>query len=295
MISIVNRTVWTTTDESSPQTTIIPATTAGNTLLIMSMTPGVREASPPEFNGSRLGNPSGRFGSGFYYVVDIPASQTTLIWNELDGIVPSAVVVYELSPCTFAEDGSLDITHSNSETGYTLNQSVNSAYFEVIAQNATSGVYNSVSSPWDFDYAISPLPQTGSGMGSVVYILNTTGSAAPIWSLVNGGTECGCCAVAFNDNSGPPTTTFSFQDPSGNPLAGGTVTFQLTYDISTATSGGTQIAAGKIVTATLDSSGSISIPLVANAGLLPAGSSYRVVAYTVQGQPAWRGLVTVSY
>jgi hypothetical protein len=287
-ITIVNRTVWTTSSSSSPQSATIPSTTAGNTLLVMSITPGIQAAASPTLGSAQMNNPVGRFGSGLAFLTNIAGGQTTLTWKSGD-VVPSAVVVYELSPCTQTQSGSVVVAHSNSETGYTLNQSSNSAYFEVIAQNATSGSYNSVSSPWDLDYAVSPLPQSGAGMGSVVYILNTTGAETPTWSVTNGSTDCGVSAIAFT-SAGPQVTTLSFQDPSGNPLVGGEVTFRLTTDMSASVGTGPQVSAGIVIKGTLDDTGSITISLWPNT----AGSIYIVTAYTAEGQPAWSGSLTVS-
>jgi hypothetical protein len=89
------------------------------------------------------------------------------------------------------------------------------------------------------------------------------------------------------------SVTVTFQDPSGNPLSLGTVTFRLQVDISTHTSGGPQVAAGRIVSASLDSSGSCTVLLWPNNLLAPA-SIYFVTAYTAEGQPVWQGEMTVT-
>ena len=94
-----------------------------------------------------------------------------------------------------------------------------------------------------------------------------------------------------------PTTkqsvTLTFQDPSGQPLALGSVTFRLQVDISTFADNGPQISAGRLTTATLDSSGSCTVLLWPNNLLAPA-SIYFLTAYTAEGQPAWRGELTVT-
>ena len=87
--------------------------------------------------------------------------------------------------------------------------------------------------------------------------------------------------------------TVTFQDPSGTPIADGSVTFSLNIDISAAASDGPQIAAGRIVTATLDSSGSATVDLWPN-DLISTGSVYFVEAFSAQGEPAWNGQMTVS-
>lgn len=87
---------------------------------------------------------------------------------------------------------------------------------------------------------------------------------------------------------------FTFQDPAGNPLAGGRVEFRLNVDISTAASSGSQICAGRTATATLDSNGSCTVSLWPNGTLLPSGSVYVVTAYTALGQLAWSGQMTLT-
>jgi len=202
MITIVNRTVFTTPSTSSPQTITIPATTAGNTLVVLGMTPGISAAGAPTLGSYLMGSPVGQWGSGIAFLDNIPGGQTSLIYAS-GHVVPSAAVVYELSPCTKDDSGELNVTPGTSETGVALTESSNAAYFEVIAQDATSGSYNSVNTPWVLDYTISPLPQTGASMGSVVYILNSTGPFTPTWNVTNGSTHCGVCGIAFLDNSPP--------------------------------------------------------------------------------------------
>jgi hypothetical protein len=89
-------------------------------------------------------------------------------------------------------------------------------------------------------------------------------------------------------------TVLAFYDPSGAPLANGSVTFDLSFDISTASAGGTQVAARRQVVATLDANGICSVNLWAN-NTDDNGSVYFVNAYTAQGQgqPVWSGQITV--
>ncbi len=89
------------------------------------------------------------------------------------------------------------------------------------------------------------------------------------------------------------SVSLTFQDPSGTPLALGSVTFRLQVDISTFANSGPQVSAGRVVTAALDSSGSCTVLLWPNNLLAPA-SIYFVTAYTAQGQPVWRGELTVT-
>lgn len=92
---------------------------------------------------------------------------------------------------------------------------------------------------------------------------------------------------------GKITVTETFQDPAGNPLAGGYATFDLSVDISTASVGGVQVAAGATVKMTLDDTGTGSVSLWSNINLLPAGTVYFVTAYTALGQPVWHGEIIV--
>lgn len=86
--------------------------------------------------------------------------------------------------------------------------------------------------------------------------------------------------------------TFTFQDPRGNPLANGRVDIRLQQDISTALSGGPQVSAGRLVSATLDGSGSATVALWPTTQMSPT-AVYIVTAYTQQGEPSWRGQLTV--
>jgi hypothetical protein len=87
------------------------------------------------------------------------------------------------------------------------------------------------------------------------------------------------------------SVTYTFQDPSGKPLADGTVTFRLNTD---AVAGTDQISAGRLIKAALDSSGSCTIELWGNNTMLPAGTVYIVKAYTAEGQLAWEGQLTAG-
>lgn len=86
----------------------------------------------------------------------------------------------------------------------------------------------------------------------------------------------------------------SFQDPAGNPLAGGNVILRLNMDGSVSTASGVQISANKTVSASLDSTGTATINLWLNSDISPSGSVYFVDAYTIQGEPAWSGQMTFS-
>lgn len=89
------------------------------------------------------------------------------------------------------------------------------------------------------------------------------------------------------------TVIVSFQDPSGAPIAGGSVTFDLSIDISSSVSGGPQVSAGRQVTATLDSTGTAIVSLWPN-DLIGSGSVYFVQAFTALGQPVWSGQKTFN-
>ncbi len=90
------------------------------------------------------------------------------------------------------------------------------------------------------------------------------------------------------------TVVLGFQDSLGNPLTGGTVTFDLNVDISTATALGPQINARQTASAICDSNGVITVKLWPNDVLVPSGSVYFVQAYTSLGQPVWRGELKVA-
>lgn len=77
-----------------------------------------------------------------------------------------------------------------------------------------------------------------------------------------------------------------WQDALGNPLALGYLTFRLITDGQS----GVQVAAGRLVTVPLDDDGNISgtVLLWTNDSLVPAGTTYSIIAYTAQGQPVWQ-------
>jgi hypothetical protein len=78
----------------------------------------------------------------------------------------------------------------------------------------------------------------------------------------------------------------SWQDSAGNPLALGYLTFRLNTDGQS----GVQVAAGRLVTVPLDASGNIAgtVLLWTNAGMVPAGTTYDIRAYSAAGQEVWR-------
>jgi hypothetical protein len=100
-------------------------------------------------------------------------------------------------------------------------------------------------------------------------------------------TETGTVTIA----SPKPLLLYAFQDPQGNPLANGTATFRLTFD---AGNNGPQVAAGKKVSVQLDANGTALVALWANDALLPAGSKYKVVAYSYGGAIAWQGEIVIA-
>jgi hypothetical protein len=215
MISIVNRTVFTSPDNNPllAHSATIPSTTAGNTLVVIGMADGLTGAGSPKLGTTLMNHPNGEWGSGISFLQNIPGGQTQLNWGV--GILwPMSAVIYELTPCTrdisvgamTPSSGNLNVTPSGSETGVVLNSASNAAYFQVISQDSSGGSYNSVSSPWSLDFTVSPLPQILTGMGSVALILNTSGSKTPVWNVTSGGAHCGVCAITFLDSgpSAPP-------------------------------------------------------------------------------------------
>lgn len=85
----------------------------------------------------------------------------------------------------------------------------------------------------------------------------------------------------------------AFQDPMGNPLAAGSITLQLNTDAVTGTNA--QLAAGRLVSATLGNSGSISgtVNVWPNDQLTPTTTVYIVRVYTSTGQLAWQSEQTI--
>jgi hypothetical protein len=90
------------------------------------------------------------------------------------------------------------------------------------------------------------------------------------------------------------SVVFRFQTPGGDPLAFGRVRIRLNTDASTASPGGIQVAATRIVFADLDSTGEVTVALWANTDLSPAGTVYVIWAYSAQGEIAWQGEITVT-
>jgi hypothetical protein len=89
---------------------------------------------------------------------------------------------------------------------------------------------------------------------------------------------------------GPQETTFTFQDPAGNPLADGQLSIRLNTDASTTDR---QIVASRWVDTTLNSDGSATVALWPNGELSPSGTVYLVRVYTARGQLAWDKQLTV--
>lgn len=89
------------------------------------------------------------------------------------------------------------------------------------------------------------------------------------------------------------TVILTFQDPAGNPVANGRADINLQQDISTALAGGPQVAAGRTVSVPLDASGVGVASLYPTATMTPS-AVYFVTAYTAQGQPVWKGEITVG-
>jgi hypothetical protein len=85
---------------------------------------------------------------------------------------------------------------------------------------------------------------------------------------------------------------FTFQDPSGAPLAGGKVVLRLSYDISQGIATDPQVSAGITVNGTLDGTGSVTLLLWSTSQLLPTGAVYFVKAYTSTGLLAYNGQIT---
>lgn len=75
-----------------------------------------------------------------------------------------------------------------------------------------------------------------------------------------------------------------FQDINGNPLANGSIVFELNQDSQV--NGNVQICSGYKITVLLGSNGSVAAPafLWTNDLITPSGSFYMISAYTAAGQ-----------
>jgi hypothetical protein len=222
-ISIVNRTVFTTASNTPPQSFTIPATTAGNTMIVMGISSFGHTGAAPRLAGQLFSFPRGQSGASICFLLNIPGGITSLDYTV--NVVPAVGVVYELTPCT--EDGATysppsgqqNVTFGVSETGVGINSPPNAAYFNVIAQDGTASSVSSVNAPWQLDYTISALPTTGSGIGGVAFILNTSGLQTPVWTINNpNGTHGGVCGVNFVD-SGPTPPPCLVKDGGGSTLS----------------------------------------------------------------------------
>lgn len=81
-----------------------------------------------------------------------------------------------------------------------------------------------------------------------------------------------------------PITGGNFQSPAGVPLAFGTVTFRLSTD---AMAGDDLIAAGRLISFSLDANGDLNGFIFPNDQMQPNNTTYRARAYTAQGQLCW--------
>lgn len=69
---------------------------------------------------------------------------------------------------------------------------------------------------------------------------------------------------------------------------------RLNTDAAIVGSGGQQVAASRIVTVALDSTGSATLSLWSNTDLSPSGTVYVLSAFSAIGQLAWQGEVTID-
>lgn len=79
----------------------------------------------------------------------------------------------------------------------------------------------------------------------------------------------------------------SFQDALGNPVAGGTLTLQLTQDAMINGGATGQVCSGIEASIILDGSGNASANVWPNDQLTPSTTSYKATVYTSTGQLAW--------
>ena len=76
----------------------------------------------------------------------------------------------------------------------------------------------------------------------------------------------------------------NFQAPNGVPLSGGKITFRLSND---AVAGDDQLAAGRLISFTLDANGNLNGLIWPNDQMQPPDTTYKARAYTAQGQWVW--------
>lgn len=133
----------------------------------------------------------------------------------------------------------------------------------------------------------------GVAAGSVTTTVNITGQQAV------GGQDFVLNYSQFSGFVAPPppipplqTVVLGFQDPAGNPLAFGSVVLRLQQDISAAFVGGPQVSAGRTIKIPLDQNGEATFEIWPAGSLTPA-TKYFATAYSAQGQPAWKGELTV--
>src|SRR5580765_138957 len=217
-VNIAHRTTFTTSSNIGPQSITIPATTAGNTIVVLAMVDFPQNSGTPKMNGVPLNHPNGQGGAGISYLENIAGGITSLDYSN-GTAVPAAAVVYELTPCTrdasagvyTPANGQKAVVSGANEVGVTINSAANAAYFEVLAQTAVAGSVNSVSAGWTLDYTTGPFGTSGQGMGGVAYILNTSGSKTPTFSVTNPGATGGICGISFLD-SGPTPPACTVKD-----------------------------------------------------------------------------------
>jgi hypothetical protein len=81
----------------------------------------------------------------------------------------------------------------------------------------------------------------------------------------------------------------AFQDPEGNPLANGYLTFEISQAGLVNTN--TAVCSERLITVPLDSSGNVVVSTVyslwPNDVITPSGTFYHVSAYTSKGQLVW--------
>lgn len=91
-----------------------------------------------------------------------------------------------------------------------------------------------------------------------------------------------------------PSVTIGFQDPLGNPLAFGKVSFQISAE-ATASSNTIKLTPGYVIKGNLDSSGNLiqPFPIWPNALLTPNTTYYKVKAFSAGGQLVWYSPVII--
>lgn len=212
-IRIVNLTTWKNpTVDGSPATITIPATTAGNVMVLVYMYPDNRGGDTVNIGAQTFTFvTAGNFASmEIDYIPSVAGGQTSITFQFN---APGAFVLYELSPCTLVTSSAKNGSPAVSQQLNSVTSSGNCAYIAGAGQG-TSGEtpvpnsYASVSSPWSLDYAVNAIATHPYGEFATASLLNSTGTQQPTFTLSSGTTP----------NVGWEGVDVVFQGAASNPV-----------------------------------------------------------------------------